>query len=246
MRVSLGVSLTITGKFKPLTCSLQNRLYPLYSPLYFSSTNESAAIISKIPEDTLIDSQSPPSKVQSNHLLDTPASFFRRQLPGNLISFTSNEGKEIFREAIKEQFMESYFPLSQQFMTQQEPAFCGLTTLSMCLNALEIDPKRNWKGPWRYFAEELLDCCTPIETVKQRGITFSEFACLAQCNGASVQMKRADCSSLGEFRSAIRDATSRGQIQSRFASQHTSTCADPLTVVGGKKASIKVKEVLFL
>jgi glutathione gamma-glutamylcysteinyltransferase len=47
-----------------------------------------------------------------------------------------------------------------------EPAFCGLGTLAMVLNALGVDPKRVWKGPWRWFSEQLLDCCEPLEVVK--------------------------------------------------------------------------------
>ena len=137
------------------------------------------------------------------------ASFFRRPLPEHLISFTSAEGRKVFREALESGFMECYFPLAQQFATQQEPAFCGLTSLMMCLNALEIDPRRNWKGPWRYFSEELLDCCTSIEVVKLEGIVLSEFACLASCNGASVEMHRADQCLIEEFRAAIMLATSR-------------------------------------
>ncbi|ELR22440.1 phytochelatin synthase [Acanthamoeba castellanii str. Neff] len=60
-----------------------------------------------------------------------------------------------------------------------EPAYCGLGTLAMVLNALAIDPQRIWKGPWRWFSEELLDCCSPLEVVKKNGITISEFVCLA-------------------------------------------------------------------
>ena len=29
-----------------------------------------------------------------------------------------------------------------------------------------VDPKRVWKGPWRWFSEALLDCCEPLEVVK--------------------------------------------------------------------------------
>lgn len=42
--------------------------------------------------------------------------------------------------------MESYFRLAEQFRTQDEPAFCGLSTLTMVLNALAVDPGRVWKG----------------------------------------------------------------------------------------------------
>ncbi|KAJ3020522.1 UNVERIFIED_CONTAM: hypothetical protein HDU68_010145 [Siphonaria sp. JEL0065] len=58
------------------------------------------------------------------------------------------------------------------------------------LNALEIDPNRPWKGAWRWYDETLLDCCSPLETIKSKGITFNEFASLARCNGLTVEAKR--------------------------------------------------------
>ncbi len=61
--------------------------------------------------------------------------------------------------------MESYWHLAEQFRTQNEPAFCGLGTLTMTLNALNVDPLKTWKGPWRWFSEEMLSCCEPISKV---------------------------------------------------------------------------------
>ena len=58
--------------------------------------------------------------------------------------------------------------------TQDEPAFCGLASVAMVLNALSVDPRRVWKGPWRYFHEQLLDCCLPLEAVKRIGITLEQ------------------------------------------------------------------------
>jgi len=72
-------------------------------------------------------------------------------------------GKRIFQEALLEGHMETYFVLASQFSTQEEPAFCGLTTLVMILNALEVDPKQIWKSPWRWYHEQMLDCCVPME-----------------------------------------------------------------------------------
>jgi len=51
----------------------------------------------------------------------------------------------VFQEALLEGNMECFFPLIEQFTTQAEPAFCGLGTLAMVLNALEVDPGRVWK-----------------------------------------------------------------------------------------------------
>lgn len=53
----------------------------------------------------------------------------------------------------------------------------------MCLNAMAIDPERVWKGVWRWYSEELLDCCAPLDVVRKQGITIDQFCCLARCNG---------------------------------------------------------------
>ena len=84
--------------------------------------------------------------------------------------------------------MDSYFSLAAQFCTQDEPAFCGLSTLVMALNALEIDPQRVWKGPWRWYHENMLDCCVPLDEIKKTGITIREFMCLAACNGLDATL----------------------------------------------------------
>jgi len=111
-------------------------------------------------------------------------------------------GKEIFAEALAAGTATSFFSLIEVFSTQDEPAFCGLASLAMILNSLAIgghldrfaqspnilclqrglfatahrpaDPRRPWKGPWRWFAEALLDCCAPLATVKSEGITLSQ------------------------------------------------------------------------
>ncbi|KAI5481032.1 glutathione gamma-glutamylcysteinyltransferase [Pseudohyphozyma bogoriensis] len=113
-------------------------------------------------------------------------SFYKRPLPSSCVPYASAEGKRLFRQALEEGNLEAYFPLSSQFITQNEPAYCGLATLTMVLNALEVDPQRKWKGSWRWYAEEMLDCCRPLSSVAQVGITLAEFTCLARCNGLSA------------------------------------------------------------
>jgi len=49
-------------------------------------------------------------------------SYYKRVLPPSCIAFNSKKGKELFRGALDEEYMESYFALSQQFLTQSEPA----------------------------------------------------------------------------------------------------------------------------
>jgi len=58
----------------------------------------------------------------------------------------------------------------------------------------------------------MLDCCTPLDVVKKCGITFTEFACLARCNGASVTAVRGDDSTLEGFRNAVKEATSQESL----------------------------------
>lgn len=62
----------------------------------------------------------------------------------------------------------------------------------MVLNALEMDPGRQWKGVWRWYSDQNLECFTTGPTTLHTGVTFREFACLARCNGLKVISKRAD------------------------------------------------------
>mmetsp|Transcript_54 Transcript_54/g.157 ORF Transcript_54/g.157 Transcript_54/m.157 type:complete len:457 (+) Transcript_54:192-1562(+) len=117
-------------------------------------------------------------------------SFYRRPLPPSLVGLSSTEGRKRFTEALQGGTAEAFFALIEQFQTQSEPAYCGLTTLSVVLNALSIDPQRVWKGPWRWFSEELLDCCRNLETIKKFGISVDEFSCIARCNGALTSVVR--------------------------------------------------------
>eukprot|EP00164_Ancoracysta_twista_P004170 GFYU01005607.1.p1 GENE.GFYU01005607.1~~GFYU01005607.1.p1 ORF type:complete len:444 (-),score=88.29 GFYU01005607.1:116-1447(-) len=135
----------------------------------------------------------------------TPRTLYRRPLPEGLVAFSSCQGRRIFSEALAESGLGGYFTLAEQFTTQAEPAFCGLGTLVMILNALHIDPNRVWRGPWRWFAEELLNCCKPLEEIKEKGITVSEFACLGRCNGLEVKFVSYDTSSEDAFRKAVKE-----------------------------------------
>jgi len=114
-------------------------------------------------------------------------------LPTSQVPFSSDEGRRLFREALMAEGMENYFCLAEQFRTQDEPTFCGLSTLAMVLNSLRIDPMRTWKGAWRWFNEQNLGCCanTGPEQVRESGLSFDMFRCLAGCNGADVTAYRA-------------------------------------------------------
>ena len=135
---------------------------------------------------------------------------YRRPLPADAIAFSSPEGRAVFAQALAAGGLDGYFQLAEQFHTQADPAFCGLGSLVVALNALAIDPGRLWKGPWRWFAEDLLDCCVPLSEVRQRGLDLDELTCLARCNGAEVELQRADSNDLEVWRATI-TAASRGE-----------------------------------
>jgi glutathione gamma-glutamylcysteinyltransferase len=138
--------------------------------------------------------------------------FYRRPLPSGAIAFSSPEGRALFADALSKGGLEGYFQLAEQFHTQSDPAFCGLGSLVVALNALAIDPGRLWKGPWRWFAEDLLDCCVPLPKVRERGLSLDELACLARCNGAEVDVQHSTPSAenAAEFRLALA-ACARGE-----------------------------------
>jgi glutathione gamma-glutamylcysteinyltransferase len=133
---------------------------------------------------------------------------YRRALPIEAIAFASPQGRELFAEALAAGGMGGYFPLAEQFHTQSDPSFCGPGSLVVALNALGIDPGRSWKGPWRWFAEDLLDCCASLAVIRQHGLSIDQVACLARCNGADAEMERADANNLMAWRAALKHAAS--------------------------------------
>ena len=144
-------------------------------------------------------------------------STYGRTLPLNLVDYRSKESKTRLCRALSTGTAVTYLALSSCFSKQAEPAYCGLTTLSIVLNALQIDPQRIWKTPWRWYSEEFLDCCRPLEDVKKVGITLEEFKCLADCNGAVCKIVRPSVlesdqqRDYEQFRKALLHACTGGQ-----------------------------------
>lgn len=166
-----------------------------------------------------------------------PKSVFRRALPDALVAFSSRRGRQMFAEAVAKGHMEPYFPLAEQFVTQNEPTFCGLGTLTMVMNALRVDPRRRWhdeNGPgWRWWSDEMFptSCTGSLDTIRAVGTTMEEFRLLAIANGADVQMRRPTDpgESLESFRGSILEAA----CESSDAFTATSFCRATLGQTGG-------------
>ena len=108
---------------------------------------------------------------------------------------------------------EAYFPLAEQFLTQSSPPYCGLTTLAMALNTLNIDPNERWRGGWRWFDEDILlsNCCQRESDVQAQGISMAEFMSIGRCHGATIEAVRASDTSEDSFRSVVRAVVSSPQ-----------------------------------
>lgn len=164
---------------------------------------------------------------------------YMAKLPDSQIPFSSPEGVQLFHEAFLDGGAKPFFKLIEQFHTQLDPGYCGLGSLAMILNTLAIDPnrcvpklcncccfffilKRQWKGIFRWYTEELLDCCVPLEQsmcklfklnvkkilkVRKQGITVNQFHCLALCNNATCSVKYGSESNVNEFREAVESVT---------------------------------------
>lgn len=134
-------------------------------------------------------------------------SHYRRSLPDTLVSLTSPLGRQLFQEALNDGNMQNFLPLVGNFTHQSDVAMCGPGTLAMILNALEVDPGRVWKGIWRWYSDDMLECCETQETMRTKGVTFAQFACLAECHGLQVTARRHDQTTKEEFISAIQESS---------------------------------------
>ncbi|KAI4966720.1 hypothetical protein ZWY2020_037022 [Hordeum vulgare] len=92
------------------------------------------------------------------------------------MEFTSAEGKRLFAEALRGGTMEGFFNLISYFQTQSEPAFCGLVSLLVVLNARHRPAAGS--GWQRWFGSPCLTAASPPQG-QGRGITFGKVVCLA-------------------------------------------------------------------
>lgn len=158
------------------------------------------------------------------------------------MALSSPEGKRRFADAQAAGHAEPFLPLMEQFVTQNEPTFCGLGSLTMVMNALRIDPRRRWRdesGPgWRWWSDEMFleATCTPsLEELKADGVTLDELAKMAATSGANVSVHRPtdEGASLEGFRSAVLSASRMQPGEGGEAYLVSSFCRATLGQSGG-------------
>ena len=126
-------------------------------------------------------------------------------LPPNLIGLASPAGTQLLAGSTAR---EAYWPLSLQFVTQQNQAFCGVATLVMVLNALDVPaPATPEIAPFKTFTQgnvlnESTEKILPRTVLEQQGMTLDQFAQLLTSFGVTAEAFHADQRSLKDFRMA--------------------------------------------
>jgi len=109
--------------------------------------------------------------------LATTAAAQTLPLPDNLINLDSSKGSALLQES---EALQSYWPLSIQFVTQKNQAFCGVASIVMVLNALGIPaPTTPEFEPYRTFTQENVftpatESILPQATLLKMGMTLDQ------------------------------------------------------------------------
>ncbi|MFQ4144701.1 phytochelatin synthase family protein [Chlorogloeopsis sp. ULAP02] len=122
----------------------------------------------------------------------------------DLIDFTSSYGEKLLIESRSRQ---DFFPLSTQFLTQDNQAYCGVASSVMVLNALGIPaPEAPEYKPYRIFTQENFfnnqatrKVIAP-EVVARMGMTLEQLGKLLASHKVKTQVYHADDTTIEEFR----------------------------------------------
>ena len=133
-------------------------------------------------------------------------------LPDNLVDLRSEQGERLLLES---DALEAYVPLSVNFLTQKTQAFCGVASIVMVLNALQVPaPTTPEYEPYRTFTQDnFLDQRTeavlPREVLLKQGMTLDELGRLLALHPVEAEVRHAADSSLDAFRSSAREHLGR-------------------------------------
>ncbi|WP_084484891.1 phytochelatin synthase family protein [Methylosinus sp. LW3] len=140
----------------------------------------------------------------------SPALAERLPLSDNLVDLRSAQGREWFLEA---EAREAYWPLSSEFVTQKNGSFCGVATLAMLLNALDIPAPAGGEGQGSFSQDNLFsektEAVVKQENILRRGMTLDEFGGLVASFGLEAKVTHAVQSSLAAFRASAIEQLSR-------------------------------------
>ncbi|MGF1486002.1 MAG: phytochelatin synthase family protein [Prochloraceae cyanobacterium] len=125
----------------------------------------------------------------------------------NLIELNSVEGEILLKQS---QAREDYIPLSMHFVTQKNPAYCGVASIVMVMNAMSIPaPATPGFRNYRFFNQDNLflnprtETVITAETVARMGMTLEEIAGLLESYPVQTEVYHGSEVTLDEFRDLI-------------------------------------------
>ncbi len=138
-----------------------------------------------------------------------PSSMSSESLTEDLVLLDSELGEKLL---FTSETRRDYLPLSLEFETQDNLAYCGVATLVMVLNALKVEApiSQNHTIPgfvsYRFFTQQnvlenksIRDVMEP-ELIRKQGMTLKELAGIFQTYAVKVQTFHGQDTSLEEFR----------------------------------------------
>lgn len=136
-------------------------------------------------------------------LLASPAYADTLPLPANLIGLATEAGGQLLIDSSARQ---AYWPLSIQFVTQKNQAYCGVASMVMVLNALEVPaPPTPGIAPFTTFTQDNVlgpdtERILPQAVLMGHGMTLDQFGAIARTHGVQAEVHHAEDGSLDEFR----------------------------------------------
>jgi hypothetical protein len=128
------------------------------------------------------------------------------QVPQNLINLNSTEGEKLLMES---KALQDYFPLTIQFVTQKNQAYCGVASSIMVLNAIAIPaPEAPEYAPYRLFTQDNFfntqtQKVVTSEVVSRRGMTLDQLGKLLESYPVKAEVHHAGDLTLEEFRTLV-------------------------------------------
>jgi hypothetical protein len=131
-------------------------------------------------------------------------------LPDTLIDLRSDAGETLLHDS---EATAAFTPLVSNFITQKTQSYCGVASMVMVLNALQLPaPVVPEYDPYRTFTQDnLLDAASeairPQATILERGMTLDQLGAILDLH-AIAKVDHAEDTTLEDFRDKARAALS--------------------------------------
>ena len=124
-------------------------------------------------------------------------------VPANLIASSSPEGQALLLGADSR---DAYFTLADNFVTQKTQSFCGVASMVMLFNAMQLPaPDVPEYAPYKTFTQDnVLNASTeailPQDVILKQGITLDQMGALLAVQPVAASVRHASDSSVDAFR----------------------------------------------